>query len=260
MNLSVFFIDAFTKKPFRGNPAAVCPLESWLSDEQMQLIAFENNLSETAFFVRNDDSFELRWFTPTVEVDLCGHATLASAYVLFELLGYENDVIHFSTKSGILKVSRSGEKITMDFPIAIPRKCEPPKELLANFNSTPLETLLIGHTYMVILENEEQVRTYKPDFHKLSLVDKNVNITARGDNCDFVSRFFAPNMGIPEDPVTGSAHCSLTAYWASKLNKQGDLHSIQLSKRSGEVFCRVKGDRVYLTGSAIRYMEGTIVL
>lgn len=259
MQIPVFYIDAFTTKVFSGNPAAVCPLQAWLSDELMQKIAAENNLSESAFFVPRGGGFELRWFTPTVEVDLCGHATLASAFVLFERLGFSQEKILFHTKSGDLTVTREGLKFSMDFPGRNVDLCQPSQELLANFANPPKEVLKSGSgTYIVVLNSEDDVQNFQPDFQKLAKVDRCVNITAPGRECDFVSRFFGPNIGIPEDPVTGSVHCGLAIYWSARLKRSDRLYAIQLSARTGEVYCQVIGDRVLLTGSAVAYMEGQI--
>jgi PhzF family phenazine biosynthesis protein len=261
MKIPVYYLDAFTTKLFAGNPAAVCPLDSWIDPKLMQAIAAENNLAETAFFVPKNDSFELKWFTPTVEVELCGHATLASAYVLFERLGYKENQIKFHTLSGELRVSRDGKKLTLDFPGRAVEPCQPSRELLACFDKPPLEVLKSGSgTYIVVLESESDVRLYQPDFLKLAQVDRCVNITAAGTDHDFVSRFFGPNIGLPEDPVTGSAHCGLAIYWSRRLKLQNELKALQLSARTGEIFCRVVGDRVLLSGFVTPYMEGQISL
>lgn len=261
VHLPIFYLDAFATEIFKGNPAAVCPLDSWLSDTLLQSIANENNLAETAFFVRSktEDAFELRWFTPTVEVDLCGHATLAAAYVIFEHLLYKKEKIRFLTQSGDLFVFRDQERLVLDFPGRKVEVCEPSIELLANFQKTPIEVLKSGTgTYIVVMENESEVHSYQPDFSKLAKVDRCVNITSPGDNCDFVSRFFGPNIGLPEDPVTGSAHCGLAIYWSKRLNRTDELHAIQLSNRTGEIFCRVVGNRVLLSGTVVQYLEGKI--
>jgi PhzF family phenazine biosynthesis protein len=227
----------------------------------LQSIAAENNLAETAFFVRSgaEDAFELRWFTPTVEVDLCGHATLAAAYVIFQHLSYQSEKIRFLTQSGDLFVFRNRERLVLDFPGRSVEPCEPSIELLANFQKRPREVLRSGSgTYIVVMENESEVRRYEPDFAKLAQVDRCVNITAPGENCDFVSRFFGPNIGLPEDPVTGSAHCGLAIYWSLRLNRTDELHAIQLSTRTGEIFCKVIGNRVLLSGTVVEYLQGKI--
>ncbi|MES2801354.1 MAG: PhzF family phenazine biosynthesis protein [Bdellovibrionota bacterium] len=259
MKQSIYFLDAFTSEIFKGNPAAVCPLDNWLSETQMQKIAAENNLAETAFLVKKLDHYELRWFTPTVEVDLCGHATLASAYVIFNNLNYSGSQIRFETKSGSLFVNRNKERLTLDFPGRVVESCNPTKELLANFSNPPKEVLKSGTgTYIILLDNENDVTGFKPDFAKLALVDRCVNITAPGSNCDFVSRFFGPNIGLPEDSVTGSAHCGLAIYWSKKLARTDELHAVQLSARTGEIFCQVVNDRVLLSGYVAPYLEGHI--
>lgn len=258
MKLPIYQLDAFTDKVFGGNPAAVVPLESWLDDAVLQKIAEENNLSETAFFVPQIGGFGLRWFTPVSEVDLCGHATLASAYVLFEILGFEGEAIVFETKSGKLTVTReTNGMLLMDFPLEPTSACEAPKELTDALGITPLETFA-GTDYMVVLDDEEQLRTLQPDFVLLSKLERRgVIVTAKGDSCDFVSRFFAPKLGIDEDPVTGSAHCALAPYWAKRLGRTM-LNAKQLSKRGGEIRCALMGSRVILKGYAAKYMTGEI--
>lgn len=257
MKLDIFQIDAFTSRPFGGNPAAVVPLEAWLPDATMQAIALENNLSETAFFVRNGNDYELRWFTPTFEIDLCGHATLASAYVLFELLGSDSDVLKFHTKSGVLTVERSGGRLVIDFPSRPATACEVPHGLIEAIGKQPLEVLR-SRDYMLVYESEADVRSIAPDFSALGNIKTHaVIVTARGDDSDFVSRFFAPEAGINEDPVTGSAHCNLIPYWAEKLGKNV-LFARQISARGGELFCELLGDRVKIAGNAVLYMKGEI--
>lgn len=260
MRIPIYQIDAFTSRVFSGNPAAVCPLEDWLDDAQLQAIAAENNLSETAFFLRKGDGYELRWFTPVCEVELCGHATLASAYVLFERLGHRGEVITFRTRySGTLTVRRDGDLLAMDFPAWPLEPGDPPEALLRGLGVTPIETWVSDY-YLVALGSEADVRSLRPDVEPLrELHPRCVIITARGGDCDFVSRFFAPSYGIPEDPVTGSAHCALTPYWSKRLGKT-KLHALQVSPRGGELFCEDRGERVGIAGRAAAYLEGTITV
>jgi PhzF family phenazine biosynthesis protein len=259
MQLKQYQIDAFTKQIFSGNPAAVCPLEHWLPDDLLQAIAAENNLSETAFFVPSTRGYALRWFTPVAEVDLCGHGTLATAHVLFHLLGYTGDAITFETRSGHLIVQRDGDALVMDFPAVPPVRCDAPAALVDGLGVEPLEVWAAGD-YMAVLDREESVRRLKPDQTLLSQLDlRGVIVTAAGSDVDFVSRFFAPKYGIPEDPVTGSAHCILTPYWAERLGKQ-TLTARQLSARGGEIGCVLRGDRVLLSGHAVVFMVGEIYL
>lgn len=258
MKLKIYQIDAFSKTLFGGNPAAVVPLESWLDDAVMQKIAQENNLSETAFFVPEGEGFGLRWFTPVSEVDLCGHATLASAFVLFEMLGFGGNMIIFETKSGKLTVTREADgMLAMDFPAEFVSVCETPKELAEAMGVTPIEALK-GVDYVALLGSEREVLELKPDFAKLKELDgRGLIVTAKGETSDFVSRFFAPKLGIDEDPVTGSAHCALAPYWGKKLGKT-TLNAQQLSIRGGEIECELRGDRVILKGYATKYMSGEI--
>ena len=259
MKIPFYQIDAFTSKVFGGNPAAICPLENWLADETMQAIANENNLSETAFFVKKGNDFELRWFTPEMEVDLCGHATLASGHVLFNHLDFKPHQINFHTKSGILKVSRTTDLLSMEFPSRKPLATETPQQLIDGLGRTPAEVLK-SRDYFAVFQNEQEVLSIQPDFNILEQLDcLGIIITAAGQTSDFVSRFFAPRAGIPEDPVTGSAHCSLVPYWSEKLHKK-DLHALQLSKRGGELFCRDLGERVSISGNAVTFATGTIYL
>lgn len=257
MKIPLYQIDAFTNRVFGGNPAAVCPLEQWRDAELLQHIAAENNLAETAFFVKKGDDFELRWFTPEVEVDLCGHATLASAYVIFNHLDYTGNSIRFHTKSGVLTVSRDTEFLILDFPGAKPGGTEIPG-LTEALGIQPLEVLEAKRHVVALLENEEDVLRANPDMALLKKIDRfGFIVTAQGKKSDFVSRFFAPGAGIPEDPATGAAHCVLTPYWAEKLGKKS-LHAIQLSKRRGELFCEEQGNRVLLRGKAVPFCKGTI--
>ena len=257
MEIPVYQIDSFASKLFEGNPAAVCPLDEWLPDEIMQSIAAENNLSETAFFVPLGKGFHIRWFTPTSEVDLCGHATLASAFVLFNILGYRRDKIEFDSKSGILSVTQDNEWIVMDFPSQPPVPCNTPKEIVAAFDITPIECLR-SKDYIVIFEREGDIESTNPDFGKLVSLDLDgVIITAKSTRYDFIARVFAPNQGIPEDPVTGSAYTQLAPYWAPKLGKT-KFNVKQVSSRGGELTCELVGDRVLISGKAVKYLEGKI--
>lgn len=258
MKLPIYQIDAFTGRVFAGNPAAVCPLDSWLDDKTLQSIAAENNLSETAFFVPKGDIYELRWFTPRIEVELCGHATLASAYVLFNCLDYEKDVIRFETrKSGELTVRKEGDMLSMNFPSRKPTPVPCPSQLSKVLRMEPAEVLK-SSAYLAVFEDEDQIRTMKPDFPILDELDTYaIIVTAKGKTVDFVSRFFAYKIGIPEDPVTGSAHCTSVPYWSEKLGKT-KLHALQVSERGGELFCEDLGDRVKISGRAVQYMSGQI--
>lgn len=258
MQLKIYQVDAFTDNIFGGNPAAVIPLEHWLSKDLMQLIALENNLSETVFFVSNQTGFDIRWFTPEVEINLCGHATLASAFILFEKLGYKKDSVVFQSASGPLTVTKKDGMLMMDFPSWEPKELEAIDPNL----STVLGdiTILETHQYrdiLIVLENETAVQHCQPDF---TLMKKHFNkmiITAKGDEVDFVSRFFAPAAGINEDPVTGSAHSQLIPFWAKRLNKT-TMNAKQLSKRGGTIYCEQNGERVVIGGNCVFYMEGEI--
>jgi PhzF family phenazine biosynthesis protein len=252
-----FHVDAFTSNVFSGNPAGVCPLEKWLDDSILQKIAAENNLSETAFFVRNKNGFDLRWFAPKTEVDLCGHATLASALVIFNFLGFSSDIVSFSTKSGMLTVKKKNGLLEMDFP-ARPGKQVPAPDALVKGLGKNLADVYQSRDYLVILNSEDEVRNMQPDFQTLSRLDcTGVIITAKGKEVDFVSRFFAPRVGVPEDPVTGSSHCTLIPYWAAKFGKN-ELTARQVSRRGGELFCEHRGDRVSIAGNAALYLKGSI--
>lgn len=255
----IFQIDAFTDTLFKGNPAAVCPLGRWLDDSTLQAVAAENNLSETAFFVRHADHYELRWFTPKAEVDLCGHATLASAHVIFNFLDPKAGTIRFSTKSGVLSVERRGDLLAMEFPSRPGNPCEAPDSLIEALGAVPEECLL-ARDYLAVFKSEQSVRSLAPKMDKVAALDcLGVIVTAPGTNCDFVSRFFAPKVGVPEDPVTGSAHCTLIPYWAARLGKR-KLHALQLSERGGELFCELLKDKVRIAGCAVTYLEGTVRL
>jgi PhzF family phenazine biosynthesis protein len=259
VQIPVYQIDAFTESVFKGNPAAICPLDEWLPDETMQSIAAENNLSETAFFVKNGSGYKLRWFTPAVEVDLCGHATLASAFVLFNLLGETQDSIVFETKSGAMTVVRNGDLLTLDFPSRPPTPVEPCSGLFEALGVKPQE-ILASRDYLAVYSSEDELRSLDPNMEGLKHIDKFAVIaTAPGKECDFVSRFFAPAKGVPEDPVTGSAHCTLIPYWANRLGKN-QLRARQISRRGGELFCELHGDRVAIAGRGALFLKGEIVL
>ena len=256
----IYQVDAFTDKLFSGNPAAVCPLEEWLPDDKLQAIALENNLSETAYFVRDGGGYQLRWFTPGCEVDLCGHATLASAYVLFHELGERSDILRFHTKSGELRVRRQGDMLALDFPARPPAPVKPDANLLPALLGPKPQAVLGARDYLVRYEAEEQVRNLTPDLEQLKKIDRfAVIVTAPGTDSDFVSRFFAPAKGVPEDPVTGSAHCTLVPYWAEQLGKTS-LHAKQVGRRGGELFCKLNRDRVELAGHATLFLRGSIEL
>lgn len=260
MKIPFYVIDAFTRKVFGGNPAAVCPLDSWLPDEVMQKIGMENNLSETAFFAREGEGYRLRWFTPTVEVNLCGHATLATSFVIFNYLDPEAQSITFDSRGGPLSVTRDGERITLDFPAWRPEACEAPAALIEGLGVRPLEVMRSQIGYVAVLGSEDEVRGLKPDMQSfIKLEGQGVLVTARGRESDCASRYFAPGAGIPEDPATGSAYCTLTPYWSEKLRKR-EIHARQVSARGGEMFCTYNGDRVKISGHAARYSEGFIYL
>ncbi len=259
MKIPFYQVDAFTSKAFSGNPAGVCLLQEWLSDATLQAIAAENNLSETAFLVQRGDAFELTWFTPVTEVALCGHATLASAFVLFELQEWPEEEIIFQTRqSGQLVVEEQDEKFEMDFPARLPKPAKAPKGLTKAIGVKPLEVLGSKEDMFAVLADEQSVRELNPDIAAIAALEcRGLGVTAKGDKVDFVSRFFAPAVGVPEDPVTGSTHCVLTPYWAKVLGKK-DLHALQVSKRGGELFCKNRGERVRIAGSATLYLEGMI--
>lgn len=253
----IYTVDAFTDHVFGGNPAAVCPLDEWLSTETMQQLANENNLSETAFFVlRPDGDYDIRWFTPELEIDLAGHPTLATAYVLFNELGYPKEEIRFHSKSGLLTVSKKDEVMEMNFPARMPVSTEIPAHLLEGFSIKPSKVLR-SRDYFLVYENEEEVLNAVPDFVQLNQVETlGIIITAKGKQADFVSRFFVPNSVIGEDPVTGSAHATLIPYWAKELDKTS-MKAVQLSTRRGDLWCGLNGDRVTIAGKAVLYMKGT---
>lgn len=258
MTIKIFQVDAFSSQVFGGNPAAVCPLESWLPDETLQKIALENNLSETAFFLPENDGYRLRWFTPAVEIDLCGHATLASAHILFDHLGYSHEHINFYTRSGLLFVKKNNNYLTLNFPKDTLVKIETPEIIKQAITVNPLACYKGKNILLVVLSSQKEIEELNP---AISLLEKahphGVIFTSSGNKSDFVSRCFYPNCGVNEDPVTGSAHCTLTTFWSEQLGKN-KFTALQLSKRKGELICELKNDRVELTGRAITYMIGEI--
>jgi len=258
-HMDFYQVDAFADEVFGGNPAGVIPLNAWLSEELMQKIATENNLSETAFFVKTDKGYHIRWFTPDYEIDLCGHATLASAFVIKKYLEPNIVSIVFSTeKAGELKVACAGELFTLDFPSRPPQSCVPPKELLQALGLSEAVEILRSRDYFVVLEDEQAILNVQPDFMLMRKLDTiGVIITAKGDSADVVSRCFYPGLGIQEDPVTGSAHCNIIPYWAGKLGTN-KFFAKQLSKRGGDLWCELKGARVLMSGKAIEFLKGEI--
>ena len=260
MELDLYQVDAFAEEVFNGNPAAVVPLFEWLSDDLLRKIAMENNLSETAFFVRKGEYFELRWFTPESEVDLCGHGTLASAHVLYEHLGYTDPAVVFETRSGRLFVDREGDLYSMDFPSWPVRPIQVTERVSKALGARPAELYMGERDMMAVFESEDVVRDMAPDFRLVSKLDGMCMIcTAPSLDYDFVSRTFVPEQGIPEDPVTGSAHCTLVPFWAARLGKSV-LHAYQASHRGGVLDCEDLGDRVKIAGKAVTYLTGSILL
>jgi predicted PhzF superfamily epimerase YddE/YHI9 len=262
MPLPVFHVDAFTAKLFAGNPAAVCPLANWLDDGLLQAVATENNLSETAFFVPSADGYELRWFTPRCEVKLCGHATLASAFVLFQILEIKRDSVRFQTRSsGVLTVFQDDELLAMDFPVLAPWACpDPPAILTEGLGKAPVTVVQVEDNYFAVYAQEKDVKNLRPNLRVLEkLHPAGVAVTAPGNEVDFVSRYFAPSYGVSEDPVTGSTHCSLAPYWGERLGKTS-LHSRQISERGGEIWCEIEGQRVILKGSAVLALRGQLLI
>jgi PhzF family phenazine biosynthesis protein len=259
MRLPLFQIDAFADRPFAGNPAAVIVLQSWLPDALMQAIAVENNLAETAFLVKEPEGWHIRWFTPELEIDLCGHATLASAFVLFSELQEPDDRLEFRSQSGPLTVDRRGETLILDFPSRPPIPCEAPAGLLEALGISP-RPVAKARDHFVVMDSQAEVAALQPDFAALNRVDSfGVIVTAPGDSVDFVSRFFTPAAGIPEDPVTGSAHCTLIPYWAERLGKPS-LSARQISRRGGNLECEIRGDRVRIGGRAVKVLQGEFLL
>ena len=260
MKIPIYQIDAFTLGPFSGNPAAVCPLDTWLDDATMQSIAAENNLAETAFIVSIEEGYDLRWFTPTVEVDLCGHATLAAGYVVLNHLQPDLDAVTFETISGKLTVTRDGERLSMDFPARAPTKVAVSEALSDALGKAPSEVHL-SRDILAVYDNEATVRNLSPDQAKLLALEEGfgVIVTAKGDSVDFVSRFFGPKAGVAEDAVTGSAHCTLVPYWALRLG-WSDLVAHQVSARGGELHCELRGDRVIMSGQCTLFLTGSLWL
>lgn len=257
MKIPYFIVDAFTSRPFGGNPAGVCLLEKWLPAAVMQNIAAQNNLSETAFIVPRGPDFDLRWFTPALEIDLAGHPTLASAFVLFNEQKSSGDCIRFNSHSGELVVTRKGDVLEMDFPSRPAAPCAVPEALVRGLGKKP-DAVFKARDYLAVFPTETEVRSLQPDFDGLRTLDAlGIIATAPGSDCDFVSRFFAPAAGIAEDPVTGSAHCTLIPYWSQRLNKT-KLFARQISKRGGELFCEQAGERVLIGGKAVLYLRGKI--
>ena len=258
MKLPLYQIDAFASTVFGGNPAAVCPLPAWLPDATLQNIAAENNLAETAFLVARGDDYDLRWFTPTIEIDLCGHATLAAAFALNTELGICTNPIRFHSRSGVLTVSHEATGLfTLDFPARPGAPCVAPELLTRGLGARPVEVSK-ARDYLAVFASEAEVRALKPDFAALKTLDcLGIIATAPGGDCDFVSRFFAPGAGVDEDPVTGSSHCTLIPYWAQRLGKT-KLFARQISRRGGELFCELAGDRVRIGGKAVLYLRGEI--
>ena len=258
MELKIYQVDAFADKVFSGNPAAVCPLQEWLPAETMQNIAMENCLAETAFYVNEKEGLRIRWFTPTVEVDLCGHATLATAFVLFHHENYQGDKITFNSRSWPLTVTKSGDTLTLNFPVDSLKEVDSIPALEEGLGVKSLKTFKGKTDYMLVYENEDQIQHMSPDFKMIGKVEaRGIIVTAKGKAVDFVSRFFGPQSGGDEDPVTGSAHTSLTPYWAKVLNKT-EFSALQLSKRIGKLKCKLLGDRVEISGQAKLYLVGKI--
>ncbi len=259
MKIPYYHIDAFSNKPFRGNPAGVCPLQEWLPDEILQKIAYENKHAETAFFVSHNGYFDLRWFTPNLEVDLCGHATLAAGFVIFKYLKFSDQVIKFKSKSGLLTVEREGELLILDFPSRPPIPCEIPEALEKGLGRAPLEVRR-SRDYFSVYGSQTDILNIKPDMEWLSQLDcLGIIVTAPGDKVDFVSRFFAPKAGIPEDPVTGSSHTVLVPYWAGRLGRTS-FTACQASARGGVLYLRLDGDRVRIAGGAVTVIKGKILV
>lgn len=258
MTIPYYEVLAFTDRPFAGNPAGVCILNEWLPDQLLQKIAAENNLAETAFFIDRGSFYDIRWMTPTVEMDLCGHATLGSAHVIFQHLGRPGDSVTFQSHSGgELRVDRAGHRLVLDFPSRPAEASEAPDKLAEGLRAQPREVLK-GRDYLALFEREADIKNISPIFEIVAELEANgVIVTAPGDDCDFVSRYFAPRVGVPEDPVTGSVHCALIPYWSKRLGKR-ELRARQLSARGGELFCEDRGERVGIGGNAVTYSEGKL--
>jgi PhzF family phenazine biosynthesis protein len=260
MKIKLFQVDAFTDHLFSGNPAAVCPLETWLPDSVMQNIAAENNLSETSFYTADNETYSIRWFTPAAEVDLCGHATLATAHVIFRHMAHKTGQIEFKSRSGLLSVHKDGEVLVLNFPADHPVRIEAPSRIIDAMAARPVEAYKGRTDYLLVFNSEDEIEAIHPDFRKLSTEGvRGIMITAPGKSVDFVSRFFAPGVGIDEDPVTGSAHTTLIPYWSKRLGKT-QMNAVQLSKRRGVLTCRFLNDRVEIGGRAVTYLEGSINL
>jgi PhzF family phenazine biosynthesis protein len=258
--MTIYQVDAFTNKIFKGNPAAVCPLNEWISEELMQAIAEENNLSETVFFVKIKDQFEIRWFTPTCEIDLCGHATLAAAHIIFSELDYDKKIIEFNSKSGILKVEKKEDWYTLNFPSEEIVETKTPQLLKDAFKVPIIKTFKGKWKLLVELKNESAIKNLTPNFSKLTHLEQaGIIVTSQGDTVDFVSRFFAPKIGVNEDPVTGSAHTLLIPFWAKRLNTN-NLKAIQLSNRTGYLKCEYLNERVEMSGQAITFLKGKLTI
>ena len=258
-SIPLYQLDAFTDRPFGGNPAAVCPLDEWLPDDVMQAIALENNLSETAFYVSEGDGFRLRWFTPKIEVDLCGHATLATGALILEKLEPGRDAVSFETRSGTLGVRRDGDMLVMDFPALPAKDVDMPAGLADALGKAPVR-FMRSVKNMAVFDSETDVREVNPDFDYIAAMEgMGLIVTAPGENSDCASRYFAPHAGIDEDPVTGSAHCTIVPYWADVLGKEA-IHARQVSERTGDLYCRMAGDRVVIGGRARLVIEGTFRL
>jgi len=261
MTIPYFEVLAFTDRLFAGNPAGVCVLEEWLPDEILQKIATENNLAETAFFIERGSVFDIRWLSPSSEIDLCGHATIGSAHVLFQHLGRSGNSLAFHSHSGgDLRVDRVGDRLVLDFPARPGAECEAPALLAESLGANPKEVFK-NRDYIAVFETQEQVASLQPNLGEVAKLEgvQGVCVTAPGNDCDFVSRYFAPSVGVPEDPVTGSTHCGLIPYWATRLGKT-KLHARQLSPRGGELFCEERGERVGIGGTAVTYVQGTMTL
>jgi len=258
MKLSIFQADAFASELFKGNPAAVVPLNEWLSDQKLQQIAAENNLSETAFFIPEGDQFHIRWFTPKTEVDLCGHATLATAHILFNELNFQHERIEFESKSGILTVKKLEDKLQLDFPADFVRLEEKNPEFSKALGTQPIAEFKGNTKHLLLFNSEETIRNMKPNFHLLKQTGvRGVIVTSKGNDVDFVSRCFGPGVGIDEDPVTGSAHTLLIPFWSWRLGKK-EMTALQLSERGGQLWCTLSGDRVLIAGKAVTYLRGEI--
>jgi PhzF family phenazine biosynthesis protein len=261
MQLPIFQVDAFTDTVFGGNPAAVCPLEHWLANDVMQKIAMENSVAETAFFIPVKDGFEIRWFTPEVEMDLCGHATLAAAHIIIRHLNHPLPSVKFQSNSGELTVTVENDLLTLNFPSRKPKPSDVPQIILDAIQVKPVEVLK-SRDYVLVFETEEIIRRIEPNqsiLNQINLDPGGIVITAKGNEVDFVSRYFTPQASIFEDPVTGSAHCSLIPYWSERLGKESMI-ALQVSPRVGRLFCKDLGERVLISGNAITYLEGQIVI